>query len=469
MENLSPAHPRRPNLAQTALALVVAAGLVGAVVLTRDVSQTTTTAADLERIADSVQQGCAEPSSDLAPTTGLALDGTVGSITVPADPGSPVVVELEVAEWFRGPPLDRVRVRVDPTTVRALRDSGEPLAPGVRLLVSGPGWGAGSDAPAAAGCGRTRLHDTRTADDWREQLAAPGAVVAVGPLARYLDAGYVSTNADNAPALTGVLLLDDGCLYVDDGLTRWVPVFPASTTGWVDQPPQLRTGFDVVDAGHFVRLGGTPATGVARRGVRELTDAETTSLRVAPGSVPEGCNDDAPRFVVADPPEEGPADEVRVAADDPLVQGVLDGADAAGLSPTEVTGEVRRDAFGAASARVVAETERAGRLLVHVESVSYLAWPTAYVPSDATLRWSLDPKQAQRLPSPAPGTELAVVERADGSTQLLVRTSPRVVVSVTTDPSTAPGDPLTGRRLLDALAQVAAGVGVARSAAAPPP
>jgi hypothetical protein len=163
--------------------------------------------------------------------------------------------------------------------------------------------------------------------------------------------------------------------------------------------------------------------------------------------------------VVSDPPEQGPADVVMVADDDPLVQAVLDGAVVAGLAPTEVAGQVRRDAFGEASVRVAVQTRRAGEVLVHVETVPYLAWPHAYAPSDATFRWGLDPEQASGLPRAAQGAQLAVVERADGTTQLLVRTGPRVVVSVSADPEAVPGDPPAGRELLDALASVASGIG----------
>lgn len=459
MQTFAPARHRPRQPARAALALALALGLVATVVLVRDGSGTATTAADLERITDSVEQGCVEQSSDLAGTTGFALDGTVLDVTRPARGTDPVVVELEVAEWFRGPPLDRVRVRVDQRTVRSLRDAGVPPAPGVRLLVSGRGWGDGAEAPAASGCGRTRVHDAGTAADWREQLPAPAPVREQGPVARYPDVGYVSTTPDDAPGLTGVLLLDAGCLYVDDGLTRWVPVFPAATVAWGERPPQLTVGADVVDVGHAVRLPGLPATGVPRRGVRSLGSDETRSVRLGTAGVPAACRADAPRFVVADPPEQAPADVVRVAADDPLLVAVTQGAESAGLEPEAVSGEVRRDAFGAASVRVAVQTRRAGEVLVHIESVSYLAWPRAYAPSDAMLRWGLDPEQAPGLPRAAPGAQLAVVERADGTTQLLVRTGSRVLVSVSADPSTATGDPLVGPGLLDALAGVVAGVG----------
>jgi len=156
---------------------------------------------------------------------------------------------------------------------------------------------------------------------------------------------------------------------------------------------------------------------------------------------------------------------MAVAVDDPLVQAVLDGARTGGMDPTAVAGEVRRDQFGAASVRVAAQSERAGEVLVHVENVPFLAWPFAYAPTDATFRWSLNPEQAGNLPRAAPGTQLAVVERSDGVTQLILRTDERVVVSVSADPDTAPGEPLEGRPLLDALAAVATEVaGSGRSA-----
>ena len=447
---------RRPRVRGRSMVVpTLAVALVLAVLALRD-DPDSTSVTDLERISDAVDQGCDASSADLAAETGFAVDGTVLAVTAPADPGAPVLVQLEVGEWFRGPPVDRTEVYLDRRTVRYLRAD---LAPGLRLLVSGRGWGSGRGAPSAAGCGRTRVFDRATAADWREELTPP-RVVADGPVARYADAGFVRVGADGAPALTGVLLLDGGCLYVDDGLTRWVPVFPVGSSGWVDGPPQLTFGVDVVDAGHPVRLGGLPATGVVPRGARAVQGAEARAERVEAAGVPVGCRPSAPRFVVAEAPPDSPASTIVVSDEDPLVRAVLDGARASGLEPTTAVGQVRRDQFGAASVRVAVQTDRAGEVLVHVENVSFLAWPFAYAPADATFRWSVNPEQAPALPPAAPGTQLAVVERSDGITQLVVRTGERVVVSVSADPGTAPGDPLTDRPLLDALAAVATEVGL---------
>ena len=462
MQTSAPARQRPRGRGRTALVLALTAALVLAVLALRDDPEATSVT-DLERISDAVDQGCDNPSADLASDTGFALDGTVLAVTVPADTGAPVLVDLEVREWFLGPPVDRTQVYLDRGVVRFLR---EDLTPGLRLLVSGRGWGSGQGAPGAAGCGRTRLFDRVSAADWREELA-PKAVTPQGPMARYPDAGFVRSTADDAPALTGVLLLDGGCLYVDDGLTRWVPVFPDASSGWLDGPPQLSLGTDVVDAGHPVRLGGMPATGVVQRGARALEGAETRAARLEETGVPAGCRSSSPRFVVADPSAGAPASSMAVAVDDPLVEAVLDGARTGGMDPTTVVGEVRRDQFGAASVRVAAQTERAGEVLVHVENVSFLAWPFAYAPTDATFRWSQNPEQAGGLPRAAPGNQLAVVERGDGATQLILRTGERVVVSVTADPDTAPGEPLEGRPLLDALAAVATEVAVGGRSAPP--
>ncbi|WP_340294185.1 hypothetical protein, partial [Aquipuribacter hungaricus] len=145
--------PRAPRRATSLL--VPALALLASVVLLRDGagSPDGTSAADLDRIGAAVEQGCRDPSADLAATTGLALDGTVLSLVPPADGGAPALVELAVHEWFRGPPVDRTRVRVDRATLRAMAAEVGPVVPGTRLLVSGRGWGRGTDAPAAAGWG----------------------------------------------------------------------------------------------------------------------------------------------------------------------------------------------------------------------------------------------------------------------------------------------------------------------------
>ncbi len=169
--------------------------------------------------------------------------------------------------------------------------------------------------------------------------------------------------------------------------------------------------------------------------------------------------------MVADPVEVPPPGPVPLDAADSLVRAARDGAQAAGLRPGEVTGEILRDAYGVVSVRAVVPTARAGDLLVHVESVSYVAWPHSYVPGDATLLWSQDPARSASLPPTPPLTELAAVERADGVTQLLLRARPPVVVSVSAGP---PGeDGPRGRALLAALASVAQEVAYAREVDAP--
>ena len=106
----------------------------------------------------------------------------------------------------------------------------------------------------------------------------------------------------------------------------------------------------------------------------------------------------------------------------------------AGLAPASVTGEVLHDAYGSLAWRVEVPTRAGGELLVHVETVGFLAWPHAYGPPGARVRWSADPAHAATLPTAPAGSELAVVERADGTTQVLVRTPGRMVVSVEADP-----------------------------------
>ena len=89
-------------------------------------------------------------------------------------------------------------------------------------------------------------------------------------------------------------------------------------------------------------------------------------------------------------------------------------------------------------------TERVGELLVHVESVSFVAWPRSYVPSDATLRWAQDPAQDDRLPHRHRSPSSPSSSGRTGSVQLLLRARPPVVVSVSAGPSRgAPARPRT--------------------------
>ncbi|MGJ7439569.1 hypothetical protein [Aquipuribacter sp. MA13-6] len=421
------------GVARVALLLgLTTAVVVGLTLVARDPLDVLSEA-DLDRIEDAVEQGCPGTAEPLTEGTGYALDGTVVDVVAP--PGrSPVRLTLRVQEWFLGPPLGTVEVWVDPDTVRYLvPDDGGPDV-GARLLVSGRGWQDRTDALVAAGCGRTRAWDATTAADWRRTLGRPDAAAPTGPagpVATYPSVDFV--RAVPMPDLRGVAVLDGGCLYLQDGRTRWVPVLPAATTTWHDRPPSLSVGGVRTDVGHMVRFAGVPAGGPVSRGAGGSDPADVTARLVDPAGVPEACDPAAPRFVVAErlgpgalPSQQAGAAPVALASD---------ALRRAGLRPTAAVGGVVTDSFGAASSRVELQTT-GGEVLVHVESVAFLAWPHAYAPRDSDLVRGSDPDRGRALPTVPPGWELAVVTRSDGVTQVLLRTPGRVVVSVTADLTT---------------------------------
>lgn len=463
----SAAPPARPGgtvrrvLLPLVLAVLVTALVLATVAVRAD--RPVPTASDLHRVHEATELGCVQPASVLDGSTGFALDGTVESVRTPRAGRGPALVRLLVSEWFVGPPIDRVEVYLDAATLRHLRTVDDvAVEPGTRLLVSGRGWGSGQDAPAAAGCGRTRAWDAATATDWRSALPPPSPVGPDGPVARYPDAGFVRTGSDGSPTLVGVAVLDRGCVYVHDGLTRWVPVFPSGGAGWSASQARLLLGSAGVDAGHPVRLAGTPATGVRRSGAgpQPVPGGSTT---VDEQGVPDRCDDHAPRFVVGWQAGPGTVQARRAPAGDALVTAVTVAARRAGLPAEQVRGEVHRDAFGGHSARLSLRSQGAGEVLVHVETVPFLAWPHAYVPSDAGFAWSLDPQHAHHVPVPPAGGQLAVLDRADGSTQLLLRTAERVVVSVTADLGPVSGE--ERERGLESLAALAGSAALSRGGA----
>lgn len=427
-----------------------------ATVMVRDGSATTTTS-DMERIEEAVRLGCDRPAATLADGTGFALDGTVTDVLASPDRG-PLRVTLAVREWLLGPPLDQVELWVDRTTVRYLRgEGGVEVEPGTRLLVSGRGWQSGGDLLAAAGCGRTRAYDDETAKDWRAVLVDRPAAP-VGPAAAYAGVGYVNADPGMEPDLRGVLVQDSGCLYLQDGLTRWLPVFPEDRTVWTSGPPRLELAGVSTDVGHAVRLSGVAAGGVVPRGPGRFDEADVVAGAVDPAGVPEGCDDTSPRFVVAEPPAGARGGVRALAADDPVLLHAVASVRRAGLRPTTAAGEAGTDHFGAQSWRLAVATEGGGEVLVHVETVAFLAWPHAYTPRDAGFRWSLNPEHAAGLPPVPLGAQLAVVDRTDGMTQVLWRTAGRVVVSVSADLLTtgpAADGSASEREATDALVRVA--------------
>lgn len=108
--------------------------------------------------------------------------------------------------------------------------------------------------------------------------AAPTPTEPLGPAAVYRNVGTEGLDA----LLTGVVRIDDGCLYVDgpEESGRYLPYFPVTDTAWEDDA-LVWNGERYVD-GDPISLGG------GEIGPGGLTDA------VAPA----GC-DDSPAWLVA--------------------------------------------------------------------------------------------------------------------------------------------------------------------------
>jgi hypothetical protein len=423
-----PAARTRRTVVVCGLALLLG-GVAGASALVRD-GLPVVTAADLDRIQDAVRDGCDRPGESLEEGTGFALDGTVESVSARTADG-PIRLVLEVQEWFVGPPVDRVEVLVDPATARRVTAQGGGAEPGARLLASGPGWDVDGRALTAAGCGRTRAWDEATADAWRSGLPAAGRVGPDGPLARYASAGFVWTQPHGSPALRGVLVRDSGCLYVQDGLTRWLPVFPVGVTRWTQGRSRLLLHEEPLDVAHQVRLGGLPATGVGPDVGQRLAVAGDRPRLLDEAGLPSGCDPQAPRFVVAGPPAMSTARVTALPADDPLLRALGRAAREAGLRPGEASGELVRSGYGDVTVRLEVTT-RDGPVVVRIENVAPLAWPSAYYTSGTRFRSSLDPQDAPGLPPVPRGWQLVVLER-DDATQVLLRTAGRIVVSASAE------------------------------------
>lgn len=150
----------------------------------------------------------------------------------------------------------------------------------------------------------------------------------------------------------------------------------------------------------------------------------------------------------------------------PVAATVAAAATSAGLPVAAVRATLTTDAYGSSAWRFALSTEGGGDVLVHLETVAFLAWPHAFAPRDARLRWSLDHRHAATLPSVPAGAQLVVVERWDDVTQVLVRSPGRVVASASadledlaslTDRPGAPGDP-AGTWRVQALADLAQAV-----------
>lgn len=369
---------------------------------------------------------CPQSSVSDAGTGRFALDGRVRTVR-PGDVGS--VLGLEVLDWFRGPPLGQVDVEVAPAPANA-------LMVGDRLLVQGS-WRPDGASPVVDGC-RARTWTAPLARAWAGAADGdpPGVrpVLAPGePLARYDAVGFRRTGPVGGPVLTGVLVREGGCVYVADGRARWLPVFPSEQVDWDPAEERVSLSGFHLRVGQEVRLGGAPEHGELPLRGQPLVPGVGAARLVDPAGIPAGCDPDAPRFVVGEPPDAAPWTAEVLSAGDPVVRAVREGARRAGLEPSGVAGRLELDEFGGQSIQL-AVAATAGPLgedvSVSIGTVPVAAWPDVLDTADATVRSTADGSLGGLPAGSGAGGEVVAVERA-GRTHVLVRTPGRVVVSVT--------------------------------------
>lgn len=421
---------------------------------------------DLERREIALSRGCPSQSP---PPPGSVLDGSaflfegVLEAVAPSRDGG-ALLEFAVGTWFVGPPLQRVDVRVDAPDLAALRRD-EQVEPGSRLVVRGAGWSADGSVPTV-GCDGVLGWDEALDRDLRAGNPTVAADSQDGPVALYAGGPWMRTAPLGAPVLTGVLLVQGGCLRVDNGDTRWLLRFPAEEAGWDQVLQSLRFDGQLLATGRTVRLAGSPASGLLPRRGQQLVaaDSATDSADVAaddratePAS-DGACRSPGPVFVVAMPPERTTTEAV-LPDDAPLVRALLDTAAGAGVSVRSARAMSRGDGFAGVS--VVVELapgagSELGEVSVLLDTAPGRAWPDAYL-DDETFRSSLgSPPCADGGTGFSPPTSTMgdiLVQRDPGRTRLLLRAPGAPVVAVTAGPDVDED----GLCVLAALAATAAG------------
>lgn len=316
---------------------------------------------------------CTSPfSADGLHERGFVFAGTVAELAgSPAYDGE-VRARLDVDEWYQGPSLARLEVSIPVETVTTLGVEGEPLAVGDELLVAGDAWTSRNPPYRAVawGCGWTRQADEAAVQQWSEALgeAAPATEPeAATPFARYPAVGYVTAR----PALRGVLVRDGGCLYVQDGERRWLPVFPDDDdTRWQEETTTLERPGGEVSLAHLTALGGGPAA--------------TRADAAAGFAVPAGCDPDVARWVVGDAVGGRRARRLAVSPQAPVVQRSRATLESLDLDPELLSSSLVYDAYG----RTVPTAEfRAGGwdLSVRMDTAPAAVVPQAYEPRPGDL------------------------------------------------------------------------------------
>lgn len=372
---------------------------------------------------------CTESYSTAAlPERAFAFSGTVLPPARVAYEGD-AHLRLEVDEWFHGPRLATVDVRIPEEAVATMvGQDGELIATGDQLLVSGDSWAWSYHTfqAVAWGCGWTTYADPATTAGWAQAVGGPRLPEEDPRLlhARYPAVGYRTVWAE----LQGVLVQDDGCLYVQDGRQRWLPVFPdGDRTRWDADDLVLQHGGAQVPLGGMASLGG----GEAAPG----TDAGSGF------AVPEGCDPEVPRWVVGEP--WGPLGDGGhdVSEEAPLGREAHAALAAAGVDAELVASSTVPGAYGRAVSSAVFRTSGV-EVSVRTETPPPAVALRAYEPSPGDME-VVD----------VDGIEVGVVRARDaGYLEAVVRMPTGTVTTVTmTEP--VRGHPLGGG---DLLARVAA-------------
>lgn len=382
-----------------------------------------TTGLELTGRQVALDRGCTTAAEPAEEPPGLLFEGELQAVSELRDGGA--VLDFDVVTWFVGPPLEQVDVRTTAADLDVLERDGT-LRPGTSLVVRAAAWPPDGRQPVV-GCADLLPRS----DDLVAELAAahpPAAVPAPdGPAVLYSSAAWTRTASYGLAVLSGVLLVDHGCLHVDDGVTRWLLRLPSQATEWDEDEQSLRFDDEVLAPGSTVRLAGSPEAGlVPRRGQQ---------LSAAPGSAPPGgrsggpCPGSGPGFVVAEAPGEA-ASVSDWPERDGFVRSLVEAGDRSGLTVGGTEATLTQRSLGGASLTVTLAPRTgsaAGDVTLQVDTAPARAWPDAYLDDEAHESALLGPR-CEAGADPAAG---AVVQQGPQRTRVLLRSPGGVLVTVT--------------------------------------
>ena len=434
----------RGSQRRTAIVLLVAVVLVGAAVVL--VRQPGMSLLDVARRGDAARLGCPSVGGSSEADAELIFTGEVAGIT--DQPNGGALVDFSVDEWYVGPPLRYVDAALGATDLALLR-SGGLLGTGSRVVVQGAAWSEDGSAPRLS-CGDIVRWDADLAEDLRSRHPVTQDPPPDGPLALYPSVPFSRTAPLTSPVLRGVLTVRDGCLLVQDGDDAWLPLFPAGETSWDSASRTVRFDGRTMVTGMTVRLAGSPAQGLVPRRGQALTPQDRSGLEVEAGRAGP-CRGEVPEFVVAVAPS-GPA-TVHELDGSQLAQRLSVAIEDAGVDVRRVDGRLRSDRFDGSSLMVEVELAAGsglGRsLTARTDSASRASWPAAYL-DDELFTSRPGPEGCGTLPDQST-VERSIVQRADGTTRLLLHPPGRPLVMVTADAEVPGGDLCLLRRVASAL------------------